>query len=283
MKKILSMLMIVGVLLSAAVASAEQKDNPQCKDHPLFTRMPTYWIHSCPNKEFDSHTFFVGKDPATGKDKTETVEGQLWDIRYYPQADATSKPSELQIQRNFENAVQKEGGTIVATDKSRETFKITKDGNEYWAELGTEFTGKYRLFVVKKQGMKQDVAITAETLSKDIRSTGHVAVYGIYFDTGKATIKPESANAIKEIAKLLQADPNLKVHVVGHTDNVGGIDSNMKLSQARAEAVQQSLIGDHGIAASRLTAHGCGQFAPVASNDAEDGRAKNRRVELVKQ
>jgi outer membrane protein OmpA-like peptidoglycan-associated protein len=285
MKKILCMLMTAGLLMStvASVAALEQKDNPQCKDHPLFSRMPTYWIRSCANKEFDSHAFFVGKDPATGKVQTEAVEGQVWDISYYPQADATSKPSELQILRNFENAMQKEGGSVVASDKNRETFKLTKDGKEYWVEVSAEFTGKYRLFVVRKQGMTQDVAVNAETLSKDIRSTGHVAVYGIYFDTGKSTIKPESADAIKEIAKLLQADANLKVHVVGHTDNVGGISSNMTLSQSRAEAVQKSLVSEHGITADRLTAHGCGQFAPVASNDAEDGRAKNRRVELVKQ
>lgn len=93
----------------------------------------------------------------------------------------------------------------------------------------------------------------------------------------------ESAQAISEIAKLLTADPALKVFVVGHTDNVGGIDSNNKLSQDRAEAVLQYLVKNHGIASERLRAAGCGTFAPVATNDSEDGRAKNRRVELVKQ
>jgi OOP family OmpA-OmpF porin len=110
-----------------------------------------------------------------------------------------------------------------------------------------------------------------------------VAVYGINFDTGKSAIKPESAQAIGEIAKLLTADPSLKLFVVGHTDNVGGVDSNIKLSQDRAEAVLQTLVRDHAIAPARLRASGCGPFAPVASNDTEEGRAKNRRVELVKQ
>jgi outer membrane protein OmpA-like peptidoglycan-associated protein len=95
--------------------------------------------------------------------------------------------------------------------------------------------------------------------------------------------QPESAQAIGEIAKLLTADPGLKIHVVGHTDNVGGVDNNIKLSQERAEAVLQALVRDHAIAPSRLRSYGCGQFAPVASNDTEEGRAKNRRVELVKQ
>jgi outer membrane protein OmpA-like peptidoglycan-associated protein len=75
----------------------------------------------------------------------------------------------------------------------------------------------------------------------------------------------------------------LRIHVVGHTDNVGDVAANIKLSQDRGESVLQALVRDHGIAAARVRSYGCGQFAPVASNDSEEGRAKNRRVELVKQ
>ncbi|MFZ1615620.1 MAG: OmpA family protein, partial [Holophaga sp.] len=107
--------------------------------------------------------------------------------------------------------------------------------------------------------------------------------YGITFDTGKADIKPSSEPALTEIAKLLKGQPALKLHVVGHTDNVAGLDLNLKLSKARAEAVVQALTTKHGIASNRLIPHGVGPVAPVASNDAEAGRAKNRRVELVKQ
>ncbi|OGW39683.1 MAG: hypothetical protein A2Y97_13755 [Nitrospirae bacterium RBG_13_39_12] len=108
-------------------------------------------------------------------------------------------------------------------------------------------------------------------------------MYGIYFDTGQSVIKPESEAAMSEIAKLLKKEAGMKVNVVGHTDNVGGIDSNMKLSQARADAVVQALVGKYGIGANRLKAYGVGPLAPVASNDTEEGKAKNRRVELVKQ
>jgi outer membrane protein OmpA-like peptidoglycan-associated protein len=96
-------------------------------------------------------------------------------------------------------------------------------------------------------------------------------------------IKPESEAALEEIAKLLKADAGLKVNIVGHTDSVGGTDPNMKLSQDRANAVMQALAGKYGITATRLKAYGIGPLAPVASNDTEDGRSKNRRVELVKQ
>jgi len=131
--------------------------------------------------------------------------------------------------------------------------------------------------------MAQEVVADAASLNAGLRATGHVEVPGIFFDTGKAVLKPESAAAVGEVAKLLKAEADLKVFVVGHTDGVASVELNLKLSQARAEAVVQALTSEHGIAAARLRAHGVGPFAPVASNDAEEGRAKNRRVELVKQ
>lgn len=160
--------------------------------------------------------------------------------------------------------------------------KIVKDGQEIWVQI-EKGNGAIWLRIVEKKAMEQYIVADAAAFSNDINATGHAAVYGINFDTGKATIKPDSAQAIEEIAKLLKADPNLKIHVVGHTDNTGGVDSNIKLSQGRAEAVLQALVRDHGIAPARLRSYGCGQFAPVASNDSEEGWAKNRRVELVKQ
>jgi outer membrane protein OmpA-like peptidoglycan-associated protein len=136
---------------------------------------------------------------------------------------------------------------------------------------------------VEREAMKQDVVADAAAWANDLNTTGHVAVGGIYFDTGKSELKGESEQAIGEIAKLLKSDPGLKVFVVGHTDNTGAVDHNVTLSQNRAQAVMQALIRDHGIAAARLRSYGCGPFAPVSSNDTEEGRAKNRRVELVKQ
>jgi outer membrane protein OmpA-like peptidoglycan-associated protein len=263
--------------LLAPYADAEQTDSKGCQDHPLFTRMPTYWIHGCELKEFDAYAFKLGNG------KTETVEGRFTKLRYYPQATAKSKPSELQIQRNYENAVRDLGGTSLHAEKSREVFRIVKDGKEIWVELATTPQGGYFMTILEREAMQQDVAINAAVFADGLRTTGHIAVYDILFDTGKTDLKPESQQAIAEIAKLLQSDPALKLHVVGHTDNVGGFDMNMTLSQGRAEAVVKDLIGTHGIGAARLHAAGVGPLAPVASNDTEDGRAKNRRVELVKQ
>ncbi len=131
--------------------------------------------------------------------------------------------------------------------------------------------------------MVQEVTADAKSTAQDISATGKVAVYGIYFDFDKADIKPESEPAIKEIAKLLQENKGLKLYLVGHTDNVGNIDYNMKLSKARADAVMKELVTKYRVTSGRLKAYGGGSLAPVASNRTDNGRAKNRRVELVEQ
>lgn len=141
-----------------------------------------------------------------------------------------------------------------------------------------------QLDIIEIQPMETGlITVTAKALATDIKRTGHVAVYGILFDTGKSELKPESGSVLKEIGKLLQENPDLKLYVVGHTDNVGDLESNMTLSQDRAAAVVAALVSDHGVDVSRLTAHGVGPLAPVASNATDEGRARNRRVELVGQ
>jgi len=277
MQKKLIVLMSAVLLFSAASVFAQQ-DKAGCKDHPLFpTRMPGYVLSNCKVEEYGVFDFSFKPNV-----KKLPVEGKFTFI-IYSIPDRKREASALAIIRNYENAIRKIGGTIVESDPTRwVNGTIVKDGREVWvqAEKGN---GDIRLRIVEKKAMEQTIVADAAAFSNDIRSTGHVAVYGINFDTGKSTIKPESAQAIGEIAKLLKADPGLKIHVVGHTDNVGDVDGNIKLSRDRAGAVLQALVRDHGIAAARLRAYGCGQFAPVASNDTEEGRAKNRRVELVKQ
>ena len=138
--------------------------------------------------------------------------------------------------------------------------------------------------IVETKAMTQNmVVVSADEMSRTINATGRVALYGIYFDTSKADIKPESKAAMDEIAKYLKANAGMKLHVVGHTDNVGGLESNLGLSKRRAEAVVAALAKQYGIAQSRLTANGVAYLAPVAVNTTEEGRAKNRRVELVPQ
>jgi len=265
------------VLSSLHAALAAEPDVKGSKDHPLLTRMPDFHITGYKYFDFDSHRF-------NHQDlKQVTVEGRKFYLQYNLNKGAV-EPGELKIRRNIQDALKKIGGTVVFDDNFNKcsTIVVQQDGREIWVEVRS-YNNMYRLTTVEKKAMAQEVVATAEVFANDIRATGHAAIYGIYFDTAKATIKPESAQAIGEVAKLLQADSGLKVYVVGHTDNVGGVESNLKLSQDRAEAVIQELVRTHGIAQARLRPYGCGLFAPVAANDSEDGRAKNRRVELVKQ
>ncbi len=266
------------ILLTAAAAVAAQPDAAACKDHPLFpTRMPDYRIESCKVEPFGVYEFYALKGPRT------PVEGKFTFVQYAFTGERAKEPNGLAVVRNYENAIKKAGGEILGIQPTWWVVgKIVQDGNEAWvqAEKGN---GKIWLRIVEKQAMEQFIEADAAAFAKDINTTGHAAVYGILFDTGKADIKPESAKAVEEIARLLKGDPNLKLHVVGHTDNQGSIEFNLKLSMARAQSVVQALTGTHGIAAARLNAFGCGPYAPVASNDTDEGRAKNRRVELVKQ
>jgi outer membrane protein OmpA-like peptidoglycan-associated protein len=133
------------------------------------------------------------------------------------------------------------------------------------------------------EGGKVSANLDAAGLAKGLAAEGKVAVYGVYFDTGKAEVKPESKAALSEMSKLLQQDAQLKVYVVGHTDNQGVLAQNIDLSQKRAEAVIKALSADYKVDARRLSAKGVASYAPVASNDADAGRQLNRRVELVKQ
>lgn len=264
------------VLAGLGIAKADQ-DIKGSKDHPLLSRMPDFYISEYKDTEFDSHKF-IGQDK-----KPVSIEGHKYYLLYYLNKGA-AEPGELKIRRNIQDALTKIGGQVVFDDNFNKTSTIVlpKDGKETWVEVRS-YNNMYKLTIVEKEAMKQEVVATAEVMGDDINATGHVSIYGIYFDTGKSEIKPESDAAISEIAKLLKNNGALKVYVVGHTDNVGSFDSNMKLSKDRADAVAKALSDKHGIDAARLKPYGVASLAPVASNDSEDGKAKNRRVELVKQ
>lgn len=122
--------------------------------------------------------------------------------------------------------------------------------------------------------------VDADAMAQSIAETGRVALNNVEFDFGKATLRPESAGVLAEMGKFLTAHPDISVYIVGHTDSVGGYEANMALSQARAAAVADALVSA-GIARNRVVPAGVGPLAPLASNATEDGRARNRRVELV--
>ena len=278
MKKVMAVIFsLFFVLASLGLSIAADSDVKGSKDHPLLTRMPNFFISGYKDTEFDSHKF-LDQDK-----KPVSIEGHKYYIEYRLNKGA-AEPGELKIRRNIQDALKKIGGKVVFDDNFNKasTIVLQKEGKETWVEVRS-YNNMYRLSIVEKQIMKQDVVANAEVMGNDINTTGHVSIYGIHFDTGKSEIKPESDAAISEIAKLLKNNSALKLYVVGHTDNVGSFDSNMKLSKDRADAVAKTLSDKHGIAAARLKSYGVASLSPVTSNDTDDGKAKNRRVELVKQ
>ena len=277
MKKIIGSLLF---LLAGFTPLIAQGDAEGCKDPALFTRMPGYHIYRCEDLQFDKYEFAISRE------KTEVVEGHSLFI-LYDLNENVQPPSPLQTVRNYTNAIKNVGGRLLYEyedgGSQNVILKVVKDSKEVWAYVTSSQNGQYSIHIIEKQAMNQDVVADASSLAKSIKESGKVAVYGIYFDTGKSELKPESQGTLDEISKLLKADPNLKLYVVGHTDNTGMFDANIKLSMDRAVAVVNALVSQFSVNAIRLRAFGDGPTSPVASNEKEEGRALNRRVELVKQ
>ncbi|BCS32979.1 membrane protein [Luteitalea sp. TBR-22] len=285
--------------LCGVTPAMAQDDAEGCKDHPLFTRMPGMYLASCSASQFDMRAFPVGAPDNDGMVKGVQVEGPVQFLSY-AMKEGVTPASGLQLMRNFENAAKKAGGTIEGQwpgwckakydDEHMPemgngcmsyglTMKFVKGGKETWAFfMASQDEGTYALTVTQREAMKQEVSVTemADQLTRD----GFITLY-VTFDTGKATLTTDSAQTLDAAAAALKAAADLKIEVGGHTDNVGTPEANLKLSDERAKAVMAALI-ERGVPAARLTAKGYGQTTPVADNRTEDGRAKNRRVELVK-
>lgn len=251
-----------------------QVDTQGSKDHPLISRMPGYYIDSYDVNEFAAF------DPTVIDGKEAHWEGKKYKISY-SRKEGAMPVSTLQIVRNYEAAIAKIGGKRLGGDERRLAAEIRKGGAMTGVYLEAFNEGRnYDLVFIETQAMRQDVTADAAVMGRELAAAGKTIIYGIYFDTGSAVIKPESEPAIAEMLKLLKASPNLKAFVVGHTDNVGTLEINLKLSADRADALVKALVG-RGIGAMRLKAAGVGPYSPVAPNKDEQGRAQNRRVELV--
>ena len=298
--------------LAAVSAGAQGQDVEGSKDYPMISRYPGSVISQYLQKEYDEFTLPLGKLVDAKFAKSQHLEGKVTRIVYA----APQGRAELEVFRNYQGALKKAGFETLYTCGPQEcsssggggsarlygngdydiywgpdhgirylSAKLARPEGDVYVSLFVNDEGpQVILYAVEMKPMEADlVTVNAASLANDINRTGHASVYGIYFDTGKAEIKPESEATLKEIAKLLQGSPNLKLFVVGHTDNQGALDMNMDLSRRRADAVLVALTTKYGVAPAKLRAFGNGPYSPMASNDSEDGRAKNRRVELVKQ
>jgi len=302
---------LAAVMLTLFLASTLGLAQKSPDEHRLVKMYPGSEVQGgqTSTREFDEFELILAPIAKSGKpSKTQHLEGKIFTADYRN----PNNRSVLEIYRNYEQNLTRAGFQTLYACNGTEcgaaeqccsyhptlrdpsylrrflAAKLSRPEGDVYVSLAvqsqdTSSAGETMLDVIEVKPMENKELVDAASLADSVSKTGHAAVYGILFDTAKADVKPESDATLREIAKLLQQDPKLKLYVVGHTDNQGMLDANMELSMRRANSVIQALTSKYGVTAARLKALGDGPSAPVASNDSEEGRAKNRRVELVKQ
>jgi OmpA-OmpF porin, OOP family len=295
------------LLVLPLAAQAQTRDVAGSHDYPGIGRFGGSVVTGYQVKDFDATRLqaaaFKDGKPADAR----RLEGHITRIAYR----TNPGPSILEVSRNFETQLAKAGfETLLACDTDQcggipftEAIDILPipqmwvDGFNYRYYAGHKSDNGRELYaavltsknndqvttqlVVAVVGEIKNKMVDAAAMAKGLGEKGHIALYGIYFDTDKATIKPASAPTLAEMAKLLNGAPQMRVFIVGHTDSQGSYEHNMTLSRQRAEAVAAALVASYKIAKARLYTAGIGYLAPLGSNATEDGRALNRRVELV--
>jgi OmpA-OmpF porin, OOP family len=307
MRPSIAALAAVFAIVTSLSAQAQTRDVKGSRDYPGIGRFAGSVITGYQVKDFDAARLqaspFKNGKPADAR----RLEGKVTRIAYR----TGPGPSILEVSHNFETQLAKAGfATLLACETEQcggipftEAVDVlpipqmwvdgfnyryyaghrSADGQEIYASVITsknndQITTQLTVAVV---GEIKNKMIDAAAMAKGLGEKGHIALYGIYFDTDKATIKPASAPTLAEMAKLLCGEPALKVFIVGHTDSQGTYEHNMTLSRQRAEAVAAALIRSYQISRGRLFTAGIGYLAPVGSNATDEGRALNRRVELV--
>jgi len=295
------------LLALTAAAYAASGDVRGARDYPGIGRFAGSVITGYQAKDFDAMKLQAAPFKNGKPTDARRLEGKVTRIAWR----TGPGPSILEVSRNFETQLAKAGfepllacetdqcGGIPFTE-AIDVLPIPQmwvDGFNYRYYAGHKKDGNVDVYaavvtsknnenittqlVVAVVGAMENKMVDAAAMAKGLGEKGHIALYGIYFDTDKAVIKPESKPTLDEMAKLLREQPRLAVVIVGHTDSQGSHDHNMTLSKKRAEAVAAALARDYKIAAARLRTAGVGYLAPVGSNATDDGRALNRRVELV--
>lgn len=278
----------------------------KAKDHPLLPRYPGARVERFITA--DSETIEIPSSSNTTESNALHLTGDLARHTY-----EIPDVSTLKVYQNYLQALQEAqfeiinrceldncvepkefGGKISITGSvfnyyHKPYYLLTRRSGSQGDVYIALFIGGYNADVRLNQIILEEQAVTTglveindEILKQQLDQQGKALIYGIYFDSGKSVIKPESKNALDAIAALLTKNPDLLLYVVGHTDDTGALSNNIQLSQARARSVVSALTQDYAIAPDKLLAEGVGPYAPAANNINESGRQENRRVELVK-
>jgi outer membrane protein OmpA-like peptidoglycan-associated protein len=289
-------LVLLALLAPSLVLAAA---NP---DESLLAPYPGATLEINELKDFDELEIPLGPRKGGKLVRSQKVQGRWTHLRYgFPRGRST-----FEVYKNYEAALKKGGFKIHYTcvqpdgcgDSSDRLKGLAywpydsshylaasqlKDGKAVWLTVDVRSNAIFTNVMRAKPMETEKVSVNAEALKLSIEEEGHVAVYGIEFDSGKTELKPASVPILSEIAKVLNASPGLKIYVVGHTDNQGGLDFNRHLSEGRATSVVKELVARYKIAPNRLSPQGVGPLVPLATNGTDAGRAMNRRVDLVKQ
>ena len=249
---------------------------PSGNDYRLVGHMPNYVAQAPEKRNFDQLSFKVQDGDDTRDVK---VQGARYAVSYFPKDGATPS-SDLEIQGNYAAALQAAGATILFADDRNTVARLDDKGQAVWIHVYSQ-ESEIDLQVIEEKPFQASLqAPQANALKTALDREGRVALY-VNFDFAKASLKPDAAPIVAQVVKLLKDDPSLKLSVEGQTDNVGTHDANLKLSEQRAAAVTSAIVSA-GISRDRVQSAGYGPDKPVADNETGEGRAKNRRVELVK-
>ena len=309
------LLLFLNLLLVLNVYGARlSKDIKGSKDHPLIQRFPGSRITHYNENRYDERNYPLSIE------KKLKISGKVTSIKYL--VEKRNNTSFIEVYRNYEQALKQNNFQILGKLNIKDSRKLRKKlirekdidifprfiwaypgvGNNYNFTLAKLSQNNKEIYLALKVESKHNrtsawldivesnkinlnqikIDINANTISEKLEQYGHISLYGILFDTGKAKIKPQSSALLNEIQTVLKNRPNLKIHIVGHTDSTGlGKSGSIKLSKMRAQAVKDYLIKNFQISEDRLKATGIGPYAPKARNKTEEGRKKNRRVELL--
>lgn len=252
--------------------------SPAGEDHPLFGRLPGFDPESAERRGFDEASFRVATD-TEGNTEDVAVQGARHYVRYYLR-EGGQPVGPVDVLENYRHAAVTLGAEVMLEDDANLTARFLHESKVTWLGVYAE-DQMYEVTVVEEKPFASSLQVPEpNALRAALEADGRVALY-VQFDFGKATLRPDAAPVIERVVALLHEDPALSLLIEGHTDDVGDEAANLALSKARARAVVAALVAQ-GIAGDRLAAEGHGEGRPVADNTSSGGRAKNRRVELVK-
>jgi outer membrane protein OmpA-like peptidoglycan-associated protein len=257
------------------------------KEHPLIRPFPGSVLaeNMSKHKNFDAYDFYYLNEK-TNKREKKTIKGEYWKLLYEVRTKSGQRVtniSTVEFLENYRVAAIEKGGRVVWEDRGIIVLTIPReDGGMTWLQVQPASNmGQQYLIIVDEKPFKKSMVFGPAEMKAALDAEGRVQLHGILFDLDKATLQPESTKQLQHVVTLLKNNPDLTIEVQGHTDDQGSNDYNLKLSQRRAETVV-AYLGLFGIDTSLLVPKGYGESKPVMPNTTEEGRAKNRRVELVK-